>query len=139
MNNWKKELKIIIENGCTDSTIYDFIDSHPSVSAKDIWMYDYYLNAPKACKGCRHFRDCSPITYCSRVVKMEDRFEELPSNAFNKGARVEFIPNCDAFCSGIVVEASNSEDYFCRVKFDSGDIKGKEQVILSSLLREVKK
>ena len=35
--NWKDELKEIIENGCTDSYIEDFVDEHPKVNAKEKW------------------------------------------------------------------------------------------------------
>ena len=48
--NWKDELKKIIESGCSDSNIEDFVYEHPEVEAKDIWDYVYEYNAPYECK-----------------------------------------------------------------------------------------
>lgn len=78
---WKDEIKLIIENGYSDSDIEDFVDTHPDVNGKDIWdyVYDYVYDyvAPAECKGCKHVQmsGTMPCIMCSRRVKVKDFYE----------------------------------------------------------------
>lgn len=79
--NWKETLNKILENGCTDSNIEDFIDfiekhSDIDVDAKEIWNYVYEHDAPEECKGCRFIQQSGmmPCTNCSRRNKLKDYY-----------------------------------------------------------------
>jgi len=69
--DWKDELKTIIEKGCTDSDIIDFIDEHSDIDGEDIWDYVYEYNAPKQCKGCEFIQMSGivPCIHCTRQAK----------------------------------------------------------------------
>lgn len=75
--DWKDELNKILENGCTDSDIEDFVYEHPEVDGKNIWDYVYEYNAPDVCKGCKYiqFSGWYPCIMCSRKIKTEDYYE----------------------------------------------------------------
>ena len=75
--DWKEELKKIIENGCTDSDIEDFIDDNPHVNPKEIWDYVFEHDAPKECKGCKFIQMAGmmPCIKCSRKVNLKDYYE----------------------------------------------------------------
>lgn len=75
--DWKDELNKILENGCTDSNIEDFVDEHPKVNAKEIWDYMYEYNSPDGCKGCRFIQmsGMMPCIRCTRKVKVKDYYE----------------------------------------------------------------
>lgn len=74
--DWKDELNKILDNGCTDSDIEDFIDEHPEVD-ENIWDYVYEYCAPDVCKGCKHIQmsGMMPCMMCSRRVKVTDYYE----------------------------------------------------------------
>lgn len=73
--DWKEELKKIMENGCTDSDIEDFVDEHPEVN-ENIWDYVYEYDAPESCKGCKYiqYSGMFPCTQCSRKVELKDYY-----------------------------------------------------------------
>lgn len=75
--NWKEELRRLVDNGCTDSAIRDFIDEHPDVNGHEIWDYVSELNAPNSCKGCKYIQMSGmfPCNKCSRRVTLKDYFE----------------------------------------------------------------
>lgn len=74
--DWKDELNKILENGCTDSDVLDFIDEHPEVN-ENIWDYIYEYNAPEGCKGCKHIQMSGwmPCIRCTRRVYLKDYYE----------------------------------------------------------------
>lgn len=74
--NWQENLKRILENGCTDSDIEDFIDEHPE-TASFIWDFVYEYIAPAECKGCKYVQmsGMMPCINCSRRVKVKDYYE----------------------------------------------------------------
>ena len=76
--DWKEELKKILENGCTDSDIEDFIFENKNINVKDIWNYVYEYNAPDVCKGCKYIQHTGmmPCNMCSRVIKVKDYYEQ---------------------------------------------------------------
>lgn len=75
--DWKDELKRIMENGCSDSDIEDFVDAHPKVNAREIWNYACEYDAPDECKGCRFIQmsEMMPCIECSRRIKVKDYYE----------------------------------------------------------------
>ena len=80
--DWKEELKKILENGCSDSNIEDFINfinehSDVDVDAREIWNYVYEYDAPEECKGCKFIQQSGmmPCTNCSRRNKVKDYYE----------------------------------------------------------------
>ena len=74
--SWKDEVNKILDNGCTDSDIEDFIDEHPEVD-ENIWDYVYEYGAPDVCKGCKYiqYSGMFPCSGCSRRVKLVDFYE----------------------------------------------------------------
>lgn len=74
---WKDEIKLIIENGCTDSDIEDFVELHPEVNGKDIWDYASDLGAPEQCKGCKYVQliGMGRCLSCTRQPNLEDYYE----------------------------------------------------------------
>lgn len=75
--NWEDELRKIIENGCSDSNIEDFVDEHPEIKAKEIWDYVYEYYAPDICKGCKHIQRAGmmPCIECVRRANRKDYYE----------------------------------------------------------------
>ncbi len=75
--SWKEELQKIIENGCTDSDIEDFVDEHLEINENDIWNYVYEYHAPDACKGCKFIQMSRmiPCIRCKRKVNLKDYYE----------------------------------------------------------------
>ena len=75
--NWKDELEKILEKGCSDSDIEDFVDEHPEVNGRDIWDYVCEHDAPARCKGCKYIQmyGMAPCIKCSRRVKLKDYYE----------------------------------------------------------------
>lgn len=74
---WQEELKNVVENGCTDSDIEDFVTEHKGVNGKDVWNYVYEYNAPKECKGCKFIQmsGLMPCIKCSRSGRIKDYYE----------------------------------------------------------------
>lgn len=79
--DWKEPLNKILENGCTDSNIEDFIDfinkhSDVDVNTKEIWDYVYEYNAPEECKGCKFVQlsGMMPCINCLRQNKLKDHY-----------------------------------------------------------------
>lgn len=135
--DWKKELKEIIDKGCADSRIEDFANSHPEIKGTDIWKFHDYVLAPDACKGCVHMRECGPLTECSRRHHMKDMFEERPYSDFKNGDEVEFVPECPDVGRGVITEKNSPGRAFCRVRFTSGMNAGKEMIVFSNMLRRI--
>ena len=75
--SWQDELKKLIESGCSDSDIEDFVDEHPEVNGREIWDYVCEYDAPEACKGCKHIQmsGMMPCMICTRRVYLEDYYE----------------------------------------------------------------
>lgn len=75
--NWKEELRLLINNGCTDSAIEDFVDEHPDANGREIWDYVSELHAPDVCRGCKYIQMSGmfPCNKCSRRVVLKDYFE----------------------------------------------------------------
>lgn len=75
--NWQEELYLLLERGCSDSDIEDFVTENPSVNAKKVWDFAYEYDAPERCKGCKHIQMASfePCNRCSRRVLVEDYYE----------------------------------------------------------------
>ncbi len=75
--SWKEELKKIIENGCTDSNIEDFVAEHPKINKKDIWNYVCEYHVPDAYKGCRFIQmsGMMPCINCKRQTILKDYYE----------------------------------------------------------------
>lgn len=75
--NWEDALKKIIENGCSDSDIEDFVDEHPKVNAREIWDYVYEYYAPDGCKGCKYIQRAGtmPCIVCLRRTSVKDYYE----------------------------------------------------------------
>ena len=74
--SWKDELNKIMEYGCTDSDIEDFIDEHPEAD-ENIWDYVYEYYAPDGCKGCKYIQMSGwmPCIRCSRRFHAKDYYE----------------------------------------------------------------
>lgn len=74
--NWKEELNKILENGCSDSDIEDFIDEHPEIN-ENIWDYVYEYDAPNECKGCKYiqYSGTFPCRNCSRRNSLQDYYK----------------------------------------------------------------
>lgn len=102
--DWKETLKKIIENGCTDSNIEDFVDEHPDVDAKEIWDYAYEYNAPEECKGCRFIQlsGMMPCTNCSRRNKLKDYYmpREKTGNTTEGQAFSQLLSIADSIKNG---------------------------------------
>ena len=75
--DWKEAVKIVVENGCTDSDIEDFVDTHPDVNGKEIWDYVYELDAPDRCKGCEFIQMAGmyPCNVCTRRNQLKDYYK----------------------------------------------------------------
>lgn len=75
--DWKEELKNLIEKGCSDSDIEDFLNKHPEINGRKIWDYAYEYNAPAECKGCKHIqmKGMMPCINCKRRVHLKDYYE----------------------------------------------------------------
>lgn len=75
--DWKETLKKILENGCTDSDIEDFVFEHPEINEKDIWNYVSEYHAPKACKGCEFIQmsGMMPCINCKRQTQLKDYYK----------------------------------------------------------------
>ncbi len=75
--DWKETLSDLIQNGCTDSDIEDFVNAHPDINAKDIWDYACEHDAPDACKGCAFIQmsGMMPCVQCRRKVQLNDYYE----------------------------------------------------------------
>lgn len=74
---WREEIKNIVNKGCSDSDIEDYIKKHSNINGKDIWNYLYELNAPKECKGCVHIQMSGmfPCNVCTRKIQLKDYYE----------------------------------------------------------------
>lgn len=74
--NWKDELTKILDLGCTDSDVEDFINKHPEVN-ENIWDFVYEHDAPDCCKGCGYIRysGMHPCNSCSRRVQTKDYYK----------------------------------------------------------------
>lgn len=74
--NWKDELTKIMESGCTDSDIEDFIDNHPEIE-ENVWDFVYEYTALDACKGCFYiqYSGMHPCENCSRRVTLKDYYK----------------------------------------------------------------
>ena len=75
--NWQEELYSILERGCSDSDIKDFIYENPNINAKKVWDFVYEHDAPDCCKGCKYiqFSGMFPCNSCSRRVLTKDYYE----------------------------------------------------------------
>lgn len=75
--NWKEELKLISEKGCTDSDIMDYIEEHPNINEREIWDYIYELSAPEHCKGCEFIQmnNMYPCNVCIRRNELKDYYK----------------------------------------------------------------
>ena len=78
---WQEELTKILEAGCSDSDVEDFIEDHifpPDVTGKDVWDFVYEYHAPQQCKGCRFIQNEGefPCNRCSRIVNIKDYYDE---------------------------------------------------------------
>lgn len=75
--DWKQEIKRIVQNGCSDSDIEDFVDEHPDINGKDVWDYVYELGSPEHCHGCKYiqYEGQYPCDRCSRKVITKDFYE----------------------------------------------------------------
>ena len=75
--DWRDELKKIIENGCSDSDIEDFVEEHSDINGRDIWDYVYEYSAPDECKGCKYIQlsGMMPCIICSRRFYTKDYYE----------------------------------------------------------------
>ena len=73
---WQNDLDKILEKGCTDSDIMDYIDENPNINTRDIWDYTYESMAPTECKGCDYiqYSGMYPCNNCSRRVKPKDHY-----------------------------------------------------------------
>lgn len=72
--NWKEELTKILEDGCTDSDIEDFVYNHPDTSDAKIWNFVNDYNAPPKCKGCKYNSNLPwyhPCVDCLRVGRVD--------------------------------------------------------------------
>ena len=78
METWKEEIKNIIDNGCTDSDIEDYVFEHPEINGTDIWNYVCEYIAPKECRGCKYiqYSGMYPCNACTRQVKLQDFYAE---------------------------------------------------------------
>lgn len=47
--NWKEELEKILESGCSDSDVEDFIHEHSDVDDEEIWNFVYEYNISPGC------------------------------------------------------------------------------------------
>lgn len=75
---WKEEVQKIVQKGCTDSDIEDFVEAHPEINGKDIWDFLYELDAPDGCKGCEYIqlREFMPCIKCiRRTMDFKDYFK----------------------------------------------------------------
>ena len=75
---WKEELNQLLEKGCTDSDIEDFVTTHKRVSGRVIWDYVFESIAPAQCRGCKYIQylGMHPCTSCSSRVKLKDFYEK---------------------------------------------------------------
>lgn len=75
--NWKEEVKTIIEKGCTDSDIEDYLEVHPGCNKKEVWDYVYEQDAPKGCRGCEYIQMSGlyPCNACVRQKSLKDYYK----------------------------------------------------------------
>ena len=75
---FQKEIDKIIENGCTNSDIEDYVENHPEINGKEIWDYVSELSAPKACKGCKYIEliGMGRCLSCVRQPDLQDYYEK---------------------------------------------------------------
>lgn len=75
--DWKTEIKTIVENGCTDSDIEDYIEQHSELDGKEVWDYVYELDAPDTCKGCEFIQMSGmyPCNVCIRRNQLKDYYK----------------------------------------------------------------
>ena len=79
-DNMKKEIKNLLNKGCTDSDIEEFCEENKA-PLKQTFRYIAELTAPKQCKGCKHIElvpSMPPCTSCCRIHQ-KDYFE--PENS----------------------------------------------------------
>ena len=76
--DWQEELKRMLEKGCSDSDIEDFVTEHPNVDGKVIWDYVFEIDAPEGCKGCEYiqYSGMFPCNKCSRRVEVKDYYKK---------------------------------------------------------------
>ena len=75
--DWKEEIKSIVEKGCSDSGIEDYIEEHPDLNGKEVWDYVYELGAPDRCKGCEFIQMVGmyPCNNCIRRSCLKDYYK----------------------------------------------------------------
>lgn len=75
--DWKEEIKNIIDKGCSDSDIEDYIEEHPSLNGREVWDYIAELGAPDECKGCKRVQmiGMGLCLSCKRQPNLKDYFE----------------------------------------------------------------
>lgn len=75
--DWKEELHQMLNKGCSDSDIEDYIDNHPELNGKEIWDFVYEFGAPEGCKGCKHIQmtGMMPCIRCKRRDTLKDYYE----------------------------------------------------------------
>lgn len=79
--NWKRELLDMLDSGCTDSDIEEFVDAHPDVPEKEIWYVVAEDSRPIACRGCMYVHNYgeSPCNRCSRQIIVSDNYKPITS------------------------------------------------------------
>ena len=93
MEKWKEELTTLLENGCTDSDIEDFVQKHKGTDGREIWDFvgEYY--APERCKGCKHIQMLGmyPCNVCSRNRISEDHYESTQKKKYEFTGETKII------------------------------------------------
>lgn len=93
MEKWKEELTTLLENGCTDSDIEDFVQKHKGTDGREIWDFvgEYY--APEQCKGCKHIQmlEMYPCNVCSRNRISEDHYESTQKKKYEFTGETKII------------------------------------------------
>lgn len=74
---WQKEVRSLLNKGCSDSDLEDFVESHKSVHGKDIWDFVYEESAPQGCHCCEYIQreGMMPCIRCSRRVEVKDYYK----------------------------------------------------------------
>lgn len=75
--DWEEELIQIINDGCTDSDIEDFVEEHPDIKASEVFDFVAELSAPEQCKGCKRISmiGMGICLSCTRQPGLEDWYE----------------------------------------------------------------
>lgn len=71
------KIKELLDCGCTDEDIAEVVEEY-GADRKEVWIYVHEYDAGPQCKGCKHiafYADMWPCTCCSRIRKLQDRYE----------------------------------------------------------------